>query len=130
MKKKVLFIDRDGTLAVSYTHLVSNKYFTFVAVNKRNMKYTATPVSYTHLWSASHNIGEALTFLIVASIVSVLGWRYGFFGAGIVGLLGALIVWKFFHDTPESQGFPPVNAPKQKEEMSVVETIDFNKRCV
>ena len=68
-----------------------------------------------------------MTFLIVASIVSVLGWRYGFFGAGIVGLLGALIVWKFFHDTPESQGFPPVNVPKQKEEMSVVETTDFNK---
>ena len=83
--------------------------------------------SYYGFWSASHNIGEALTFLIVASIVSVLGWRYGFFGAGIVGLLGALIVWKFFHDTPESQGFPPVNAPKQKEEMSVVETTDFNK---
>ena len=83
--------------------------------------------SYYGFWSASHNIGEALTFLIVASIVSVLGWRYGFFGAGIVGLLGALIVWKFFHDTPESQGFPPVNAQKQKEEMSVVETTDFNK---
>ena len=83
--------------------------------------------SYYGFWSASHNIGEALTFLIVASIVSVLGWRYGFFGAGIVGLLGALIVWKFFHDTPESQGFPPVNVPKQKEEMSVVETTDFNK---
>ena len=35
--------------------------------------------SYYGFWSASHNIGEALTFLIVASIVSVLGWRYGFF---------------------------------------------------
>ena len=57
--------------------------------------------SYYGFWSASHNIGEALTFLIIASIVSVLGWRYGFFGAGIVGLIGALIVWKFFHDTPE-----------------------------
>ena len=76
---------------------------------------------------ASHNIGEALTFLIIASIVSVLGWRYGFFGAGIVGLLGALIVWKFFHDTPESKGFPPVNVPKQKKEMSATETADFNK---
>lgn len=33
--------------------------------------------SYYGFWSASHNIGEALTFHI--SIVSVLGWRYGFF---------------------------------------------------
>ena len=83
--------------------------------------------SYYGFWSASHNIGEALTFLIIASIVSVLGWRYGFFGAGIVGLIGALIVWKFFHDTPESMGFPSVNVPKQKKEMSETETADFNK---
>ena len=65
--------------------------------------------SYYGFWSASHNIGEALTFIIVASIVSVCGWRYGFFGAGMVGLLGALIVWRFFHDSPESKGFPPGN---------------------
>ena len=83
--------------------------------------------SYYRFWSASHNIGEALTFLIIASIVSVLGWRYGFFGAGVVGLIGALIVWKFFHDTPESQGFPPMNAPEEKKEMSATETADFNK---
>ena len=81
--------------------------------------------SYYGFWSASHNIGEALTFLIIASIVSVLGWRYGFFGAGIVGLIGALIVWKFFHDTPESMGFPSVNVPKQKKEMSETETADI-----
>ena len=42
--------------------------------------------SYYGFWSASHNIGEALTFIIVASIVSVCGWRYGFFGAGMVVL--------------------------------------------
>lgn len=83
--------------------------------------------SYYGFWSASHNIGEALTFIIVASIVSVCGWRYGFFGAGMVGLLGALIVWRFFHDSPESKGFPPVNVPKEKKTMSASETTDFNK---
>ena len=80
--------------------------------------------SYYGFWSASHNIGEALTFIIVASIVSVCGWRYGFFGAGMVGLLGALIVWRFFH---ESKGFPPVNVSKEKKTMSASETADFNK---
>ena len=49
--------------------------------------------SFYGFWSASHNIGEALTFIIVASVVSVLGWRYGFFGAGMVGLIGTLIIW-------------------------------------
>lgn len=83
--------------------------------------------SYYGFWSASHNIGEALTFIIVASIVSVLGWRYGFFGAGMVGLLGALLVWRFFHDSPQSQGLPAVNAPKEKKELSTEEATDYTK---
>lgn len=37
-----------------------------------------------------------MTFIIVASIVSALGWRYGFLGAGLVGLVGALIILAFF----------------------------------
>lgn len=83
--------------------------------------------SYYGFWSASHNIGEATTFIVVASIVSALGWRYGFLGAGLVGLFGALIVWLFFHDTPQSKGLPAVNAPKLKEEKSAKETEEFNR---
>lgn len=83
--------------------------------------------SYYGFWSASHNIGEATTFIVVASIVSALGWRYGFLGAGLVGLFGALIVWLFFHDTPQSKGFSAVNAPKVKEEKTAKETEEFNR---
>lgn len=60
--------------------------------------------SYYGFWSASHNIGEALTFIGVASIVSMLGWRFGFMGAGLIGILGVVILWNFFHDTPQSKG--------------------------
>lgn len=81
--------------------------------------------SFYGFWSASHNIGEAMTFIIVASIVSVLGWRYGFIGAGCIGLIGALIVWKFFHDSPESEGLPPVNLPEAKDKATA--STDFNK---
>lgn len=83
--------------------------------------------SYYGFWSASHNIGEAMTFLIVASIVSALGWRYGFFGAGVIGLMGTLIVWHFFHDSPQSKGFLPVNIPKQEKVMNATEAADFNR---
>ncbi len=83
--------------------------------------------SFYGFWSASHNIGEALTFIIVASIVSALGWRYGFLGAGMVGIIGALVIWRFFHDTPQSKGLPAVNQPKEKEEMSATEAADYNK---
>ena len=83
--------------------------------------------SFYGFWSASHNIGEAMTFIIVASIVSALGWRYGFLGAGLVGLIGALVVWRFFHDTPQSKGLPAVNAPEKKKEMDALETEGFNR---
>lgn len=83
--------------------------------------------SFYGFWSASHNIGEALTFIIVASVVSVLGWRYGFLGAGLVGLIGALIIWRFLHDTPQSEGLPAVNQPKEKKEMNAAEAADYNK---
>ena len=83
--------------------------------------------SFYGFWSAIHNIGEAMTFIIVASIVSALGWRYGFLGAGLVGLIGALVVWRFFHDTPQSKGLPAVNAPEKKKEMDALETEEFNR---
>ena len=83
--------------------------------------------SYYGFWSASHNIGEALTFIIVASVVSAFGWRYGFLGAGLVGLLGAAVVWQFFHDTPQSKGLPPINIPTDDKEKQETDKTDFNK---
>ena len=83
--------------------------------------------SFYGFWSASHNIGEAMTFIIIASIVSAFGWWYGFFGAGLVGLAGALIAWRFFHDTPQSKGLPIVNMPKAKKKMSVLESEEFSR---
>lgn len=81
--------------------------------------------SFYGFWSASHNIGEALTFIVIASIVGALGWRYGFLGAGMIGLVGVLIVWRFFYDTPQSKGLPAVNVPKA--EVYVPDTADFNR---
>ena len=83
--------------------------------------------SFYGFWSASHNIGEALTFIIVASVVSAWGWRYGFWGAGMVGIVGALVIWQFFHDNPQSKGLPPVNQPKEKKVMTETEAADYNK---
>ena len=68
-----------------------------------------------------------MTFIIIASIVSAFGWRYGFFGVGLVGLAGALIAWRFFHDTPQSKGLPIVNMPKAKKKMSVLESEEFSR---
>ncbi len=83
--------------------------------------------SYYGFWSASHNIGEALTFIIVASIVSLLGWRYGFLGAGLVGLIGVLIIWRFFYDSPQSKGLAAVNHPTANAPKHTTDAADFNR---
>lgn len=83
--------------------------------------------SFYGFWSASHNIGEALTFIIVASVVSAWGWKYGFWGAGMVGIVGVLVIWQFFHDNPQSKGLPPVNQSKEKKVMTETEAADYNK---
>ncbi len=64
--------------------------------------------TYYGIWSASHSIGKALTYVGIAFIVSLFGWRWGFYGAGISGLLGAAVVYIFLHDNPESKGLPPI----------------------
>tara|TARA_B110000879_G_scaffold62040_1_gene87161 strand:+ start:2792 stop:4135 length:1344 start_codon:yes stop_codon:yes gene_type:complete len=64
--------------------------------------------TYYGVWSASHGLGKAITFIGVAFLVSVSGWQWGFWGAGFIGLVGAIIVALFLHDSPESKGLPPI----------------------
>lgn len=64
------------------------------------------------LWSSSHNIGEALTFILTAWVASMAGWQWGLKGAGIVGLAGFLIIAFFMRDTPGSIGLPPISQYK------------------
>ena len=61
------------------------------------------------IWSTAHSIGEGLTFLVVGSLVAWLGWRWGFWGPGLIGLLTALGVWSLLRDRPSTLGLPPVN---------------------
>ncbi len=74
--------------------------------------------SFYGFWSTSHNIGEALTYILTAVVVSYFGWQWGFRAAALVGLFGALIISIFFHDSPESKGLPPVNGDFIKEKTS------------
>lgn len=64
--------------------------------------------TYYGFFSSSHNIGEGLSFIFVGSIVGLLGWKFGFFGAGLAGIIGVVLILIFMHDTPESKGLPPI----------------------
>lgn len=68
------------------------------------------------VWSASHNIGEALTFILVAAVVSAAGWQWGFRAAGLLGLAGAAMLAVFLRDSPESCGLPAPERAVTKDE--------------
>ena len=83
--------------------------------------------TYYGFWSASHNIGEALTFITVALVVSWWGWRSGFIGAGIVGFAGLVLVLLFMKDTPQSQGYLLNELPVNPGNTEKRQDQDFNK---
>lgn len=70
--------------------------------------------TYYGFFSASHNIGEGLSFIFVGSIVAAAGWQWGFFGAAIAGVIGIVIILLMMHDTPESKGLPSIEVLTQE----------------
>lgn len=64
--------------------------------------------SYYGYWSVAHNVGEGITFVVTAAVVSYFGWRLGFAFSGVVGLLGMLIAILWMKDSPASLGFKPI----------------------
>lgn len=55
-------------------------------------------------WSSSHNIGEAITFVLTAFVVALAGWQWGFRVAGLLGVLGVVLIALVLPDTPQSYG--------------------------
>lgn len=86
--------------------------------------------TYYGFWIISHNLGEALTWVLTTFIVAAFGWRYGFGCSALLGFIGVIVIWKFVHDTPESEGFPPVNPPKAEKNLSAEEVANVNKAQV
>ena len=61
------------------------------------------------LWSASHSIGEGITFYVIAAIVSAYGWQYGFITPGILCIAVAAWVYSFLQNAPATIGLPTVH---------------------
>lgn len=76
-------------------------------------------------FSASHNLGEFFSFLLVGGLVSLFGWQYGFIGAAVAGIIGFLLIVFLLHDSPEAEGMPSVavmageEQPEQKKDHSI-----------
>lgn len=60
------------------------------------------------IWSTAHAIGEGLTFVGVAALVSLWGWQAGFWGPGAMCLVVAIGLYVLMQDRPSTLGLPAV----------------------
>jgi len=63
---------------------------------------------YYGIWSTAHAIGEGLTFIGSAALVSALGWRAGFWGPGLTCVFVSVAVYLSMRDRPQTMGLPSV----------------------
>ena len=74
------------------------------------------------VWSTAHSIGEGLTFLVVGGLVSILGWQWGYWGPGLIGIVTAIGVFALMQDRPQTLGLPPVNEWKNDQYSETAES--------
>jgi len=60
------------------------------------------------IWSTAHAIGEGLTFVGVAALVTLWGWRAGFWGPGMLCVVVAGGLYLLMQDRPPTLGLPRV----------------------
>jgi OPA family sugar phosphate sensor protein UhpC-like MFS transporter len=60
------------------------------------------------IWSTGQNLGETMTFLGSAALVTLFGWQAGFWGAGTVCIFVAIGIYVFLQDRPQTLGLPAV----------------------
>ena len=63
---------------------------------------------YYGIWSTAHSMGEGLTFIVSASLVTVWGWPGGFIGPGLFCIVAAIVLYHTLRDRPATYGLPPI----------------------
>lgn len=118
-----------GILGIANNSLISISSFTFFllfailwGINGWSQSMGAAPAvivlsrwfplkergTFYGFFSASHNLGEFLSFVFAGALVGIFGWQWGFMGSSIAGVLGVILIIIFLHDNPESKGLPSV----------------------
>ncbi len=63
---------------------------------------------YYGIWSTGHALGEGLTFIISATLVTFFGWQAGFWGPGVFCIFVAVGIYFILQDRPRTLGLPAV----------------------
>ncbi|MBS0974394.1 MFS transporter [Serratia rubidaea] len=68
------------------------------------------------IWSTAHNIGEAITYMVIAVVIAAFGWHFGYFTTAILGVVGVVLILLFMCDSPQSAGYPPIGVIRNEPE--------------
>ncbi|MBW7866301.1 MAG: MFS transporter [Candidatus Hydrogenedens sp.] len=80
------------------------------------------------IWSSAHPIGEGISMVATAAIITYLGWQWGFWVAGSVSIAVALLLFKLLADRPRAYGLPTVADYKNDHTVeSVTDDNDVNR---
>ena len=60
------------------------------------------------IWSTAHALGEGLTFIVSATLVTFFGWQAGFWSPGVFCLFVAVGIYLLLQDRPQTLGLPPI----------------------
>ena len=64
--------------------------------------------TYYGIWCGSDHIGEAISFLGTATLVSYTSWQWGFWGPGLLCLVASMLLFRLLADRPQTYGLPHV----------------------
>ncbi|EFE96978.1 MFS transporter [Serratia odorifera] len=68
------------------------------------------------IWSTAHNIGEAITYMVIAAVIAAFGWHAGYFTTAMLGGVGIVLILLFMRDSPQSAGYPPIGVIRHETE--------------
>ena len=70
--------------------------------------------TYWGMWNIAHNLGGFGAPVLAGTAARALGWRWGMWAPGAVGLVVGVLLLLTVRDAPESVGWPPVEIVETK----------------
>lgn len=64
------------------------------------------------IWNISHNVGGGIAGILAAKVAGNWGWQAAFYVPGIIAAVGAVYLFFWLRDTPQSVGLPPIEEYK------------------
>jgi len=68
--------------------------------------------TYWGMWNIAHNLGGFTAPILAGTAARALGWQWGLWAPGLIGVAVGLVIIATLKDSPEAAGFPAVEDPK------------------